>query len=801
MAADAADGRWLEGLRVLVTGAAGGLGRALVAEADLRGAKVAATGRRPNIDTAELPEAAIRVAADLRDPDQCRRLVHDAAEQLGGLDIVVNNAATLICKPFNELELGDLDAVWEVNLRAPVLIMQESFAYLCEGTSPAIVNVVSTAGVNGGVAPVSAYGMTKAGLIVLTKAVAREYGAHGIRVFSLSPPAIESEMRRVLPADLSVTTDRVKGMNALGRPAPPPEEIARFTLLTASGRGRARDGDDDRPDRDRVLTMPAPGTLQAGVARRPVNPPLGTRQTGFRLFGNPVQAIESDLTATALVLSDGTTKVAVIAIDLSIVGIDLSLRGLRPAQEMRVRVADALGIPVTHVLLNTSHAHSGVALPDYMPDTPEQLALKERFRQVLIAGLVEAAVEADARLQPARLGCGWGESTIGVYRRETRDGRDVLGEVPDHPIDTSVGVIRVDDLEGDPIAVVFRYSCHPVTMGPLSAVVSSDFPGAARRVVETEHRRARAVPPGRRRQHQPACRHGLRAGLPRDEGARRPGARRRGRQGRSGHPHRDARRRAAPARERAEHPLHALGAGRGATGGHIAAAEQTVALDYVDLPSPDEANAILAERSRSLRARRDGDAQEWEVRVAEKEEDWARLLVEAAAHEHPTCDLFLQAIRVNNMVICGMNAELFFETGLEIRSRSPFADTFALGYTNGTVGYIPRAEDYPPGGWEPCALRGARPHLPGAPASCCASPRLGAARRSRSARPPRAAPRLKGRSPPLDIFHVHPRSYNRFLNRFLTEASPARACAVACARVSRRSKARVHPNFQAASAS
>ena len=80
-----------------------------------------------------------------------------------------------------------------------------------------------------------------------------------------------------------------------------------------------------------------------------------------------------------------------------------------------------------------------------MPDTPEQLALKERFRQTLIAGLVEAASEADARLQPARLGCGWGESTIGVYRRETRNGRDVLGEVPDHPIDSSVGVIRVDE--------------------------------------------------------------------------------------------------------------------------------------------------------------------------------------------------------------------------------------------------------------------------------------------------------------------------------------------------------------------
>src|SRR4051794_19165800 len=193
------DGRWLDGLRVLVTGAAGVLGRALVAEADRRGARVAATGRRPTIDDVDLPEAAIRVAADLRDPDGCTRLVDEAARELGGLDIVVNNAATLVRRPFVELELDDLQAAWEVNLRAPALIMQRSFRYLREAEHPAIVNVVSTAGVSGGIAAVSAYGMSKAGLIVLTKAVAREYGPHGIRVFSLSPPSIDSAMQRSLP--------------------------------------------------------------------------------------------------------------------------------------------------------------------------------------------------------------------------------------------------------------------------------------------------------------------------------------------------------------------------------------------------------------------------------------------------------------------------------------------------------------------------------------------------------------------------------------------------------------------------
>jgi neutral ceramidase len=443
-----------------------------------------------------------------------------------------------------------------------------------------------------------------------------------------------------------------------------------------------------------------PAPLHAGAARRIVNPPLGTRQTGFRLFGNPVQAIESDLTATALVLAAGGTKVVLIGIDLSIVGIDLSLRNQRPAQEMRPRVADALGIPVSHVLLNTSHAHSGVALPDYMPDTAEQMALKERYRESLIRGLVEAAVEADGRLRPARIGCGWGESTIGVYRRETRDGRDVLGEVPDHPIDPSVGVIRVDDLEGDPIAVAFRYSCHPVTMGPRSAVASSDFPGVARSVVES-------------------CLGGLALFLQGGGGNVNP---------RAGMGFeldcRDTKNRvglqlggevvkvAAAIRTNTK-PGQRRTLGNvpgilftpwehvdGGSSVDLAAAESTVTLDYVDLPPADEAREILARWQATLEERRAGGAQDWEVRVAEKYEDWARLLVEASDRGQASCDLFLQAIRIDDIAIAAMNAELFFETGLEIRARSPFPHTLALGYTNGTIGYLPRADDHPSGGWD-----------------------------------------------------------------------------------------------------
>jgi len=443
----------------------------------------------------------------------------------------------------------------------------------------------------------------------------------------------------------------------------------------------------------------AGATLLAGAARRTINPPLGTRQTGFRLFGNPVQAIESDLTATALVLGDGSTKVVVFGIDLSLVGIDLSLRGQRPAQEMRIEIAEALGIPVSHVLLNTSHTHAGVALPDYMPDSLEQMALKERYRLSLTRSLVEAAVEADERLQPARIGCGWGESRIGVYRREVRDGRDVLGEVPDHPIDSSVGVIRVDDLDGNPIAVVFRYSCHPVTMGPRSAVASSDFAGVARQVVERSlgglalflQGGAGNINPRAGMGYEIDCRDtkhrvGLELGgevVRVAAGIRtntRPGERR-------------------PLGNVPNILFTPWEPVSGDTCTHLSAAETTVPLDYIELPSLEQARAILAHWQRTLEERRHGHTQEWEIRVAEKYEDWAHVLVAAVEHGRPTSELFVQAVRVNDIVIAGINAELFFETGLEIRARSPLPDTFALGYTNGTIGYLPRAEDHPEEGW------------------------------------------------------------------------------------------------------
>ncbi len=220
-------------------------------------------------------------------------------------------------------------------------------------------------------------------------------------------------------------------------------------------------------------------TLYAGAARRVINPRLGTGKPGLRLFGTPIEAIERDLTATALVAGDGETRVALIALDLC-------MFSTTEALELRSAIARALEIPVPHVMLNLSHNHSAPALPGFMwmTDLPWEAAFHERYKDDLERWLVEAALEAADRAQPARLGVGWGESRIGVYRREFSEGSDVLGEVPEHPIDSSVGVARIDDLDGTPIAILFRYSAHPVTIGPRAVVASADYPGPAREVVE-----------------------------------------------------------------------------------------------------------------------------------------------------------------------------------------------------------------------------------------------------------------------------------------------------------------------------
>ncbi|MCC7163433.1 MAG: hypothetical protein IT331_13135, partial [Anaerolineae bacterium] len=296
---------------------------------------------------------------------------------------------------------------------------------------------------------------------------------------------------------------------------------------------------------------------------------------------------------------------------------------------------------------------------------------------------------------------GWGESFIGVYRREFRDGHDVLGEVPEHPIDSSVGVIRLDDLDGNPIATLFRYSAHPVTVGPRSMVASADYPGPAREVIEKNLGGLALFLQGCGGNINPRV--GIGYEIDCRDTKKRIGMELGG----------EALKVAAKIRTNtkagARRPLGTVPnilftpwepVKGDDTCTYLGAVEEIVTLEFGELPSLTEADKIHNDWEQALADRQARDAQEWEIRVATKFELWSRNLVQAVKHGHPTFDLDVQVLRINDLVIAGMNVETFFETGLTIKEKSPFKDTFVLGYTNGSTSYLPRAEDYPPGGWK-----------------------------------------------------------------------------------------------------
>ena len=228
-----------------------------------------------------------------------------------------------------------------------------------------------------------------------------------------------------------------------------------------------------------------PGALTAGVARIDVTPPVGFRMQGMmRRIGGSV-GVESPLLATALVLADDLEKVVILDCDLF--GFDMQLD-----REMRTAIGERIGVPASHVLLGYTHTHhapctvrgTNGGVHDIGGDPVEREAL-EAYIANLVTQLAGLADLADHERKPAHAAAGRGEVAVAINREErTPDGRIVVGRNPDGIVDHSVEVLRVDDADGKPLAVLTGYAAHPVVMGLDTYVLSPDFPGVVRRVVE-----------------------------------------------------------------------------------------------------------------------------------------------------------------------------------------------------------------------------------------------------------------------------------------------------------------------------
>ena len=216
----------VEGKRVLVTGAARGIGRATVERLEREGAKVASL---------DIEGDGLTVRADVSDEQQLEAAFAEATAALGGLDVVVANAATQLVEQdarADQLDLGAWQRTLDVNLTGVFLTAKHGARALLESGGGAIVCVGSVAGAYGIATGLDAYSASKAGIVGLVRVMAADYAREGIRVNCVFPGITDTPMNDWWRHDPARRREAEESI-PLGRIGTP-EEVAAVIAFLAS---------------------------------------------------------------------------------------------------------------------------------------------------------------------------------------------------------------------------------------------------------------------------------------------------------------------------------------------------------------------------------------------------------------------------------------------------------------------------------------------------------------------------------------------------------------------------------------
>lgn len=222
-----------EGRIALVTGSASGIGRAVSRRLFASGARVACLDRadEPSPSTGTREDVALPLVADVRDESAVVEAVRAVCEHWGRLDLVVNAAGVGGFADSAALPLEEWSRVLDVNLTGTFLVCKHTLPVLEDGGG-AIVNVASVAGLSGR-AYGAAYSASKAGVVMLTRSLALEYGRRGVRVNCVCPGAVDTPLLEAFayPPGADAT---VRSRGALLDRLADPDEVAGAVMWLAS---------------------------------------------------------------------------------------------------------------------------------------------------------------------------------------------------------------------------------------------------------------------------------------------------------------------------------------------------------------------------------------------------------------------------------------------------------------------------------------------------------------------------------------------------------------------------------------
>lgn len=217
----------LKGKTALVTGAARGIGKAIAGSLAVAGANIVIAdildeqARRTAEEIGNGGVQAIAVTGDVSKSADCARIVKQAIETFGTLDILVNNAGITRDKLLVRMSEEDWEQVLAVNLRSVFLCSKAAMRQFMKQRSGVIVNIASVVGVMGNPGQAN-YSASKAGIIGLTRTLAKEYASVGVTVNAVAPGYIVTEMTEGLSGDVKEDLMKQIPLKRLGMP----EEVA-----------------------------------------------------------------------------------------------------------------------------------------------------------------------------------------------------------------------------------------------------------------------------------------------------------------------------------------------------------------------------------------------------------------------------------------------------------------------------------------------------------------------------------------------------------------------------------------------